>query len=222
MNQQYLLFDERVLELVRDAEGGIRYHPGCVPPETAAQWMAALLACIPWRSLRRPMYERVVDVPRLIANVALRDPARPPCLDEALAAVTVVAPAPYTHVGLNLYRDGRDSVAPHGDREPELVAGQPIAIVSLGAPRDMLIRPVGGGASQRIALMPGSVLVMSHASQHTHEHGIPKCAGPVGPRISLAFRVRPARRAWPGCALRSPPPPPAAAPSGSGACHPAW
>lgn len=101
-----------------------------------------------------------------------------------------LAPAPYTHVGLNLYRDDRDSVAPHGDRESDLLPGWPIAIVSLGAPRDMLIRPAGGGASRRVLLQPGSLLVMSHASQRTHEHGIPKCRAAVGPRISLAFRVR--------------------------------
>ena len=54
----------------------------------------------------------------------------------------------------------------------------------------MLIRAKQGGASQRVRLDPGSVLVMSHASQHTHEHGIPKTADGAGPRISLAFRVR--------------------------------
>lgn len=187
------MFVDEALALACDAEGGIVYHPARVPPGLAAGWLEALLRGLPWRSLRRPMYERVVDVPRLIANVELRDPACPPCLDAALAAVCAVAPAPYTHVGLNLYRDGHDSVAPHGDREPDLVPGWPIAIVSLGAPRDMLIRASGGGASRRVALQPGSVLVMSHASQTTHEHGIPKCAAAVGPRISLAFRVRPPR-----------------------------
>nr|MBP6667555.1 alpha-ketoglutarate-dependent dioxygenase AlkB [Ottowia sp.] len=80
--------------------------------------------------------------------------------------------------------------AMHNDRTHDLAPGQPIAILSLGAPRDMLIRAKQGGASQRVRLQPGSVLVMSHASQHTHEHGIPKTADGAGPRISLAFRVR--------------------------------
>lgn len=193
MNIQCSLFAPEPIAIVEDVQGGIRYHPQCVPAEAAARWMGELLACMSWRRLRRPMYERVVDVPRLIANVRLDDPRRPACLDAALAAVQAVAPAPYTHVGLNLYRDGGDSVAPHGDREPELVPGWPIAIVSLGAPREMLIRPSAGGASRRILLEPGSVLVMSHASQHTHEHGIPKCRAVAEPRISLAYRVRPPR-----------------------------
>ena len=190
MNQQSLWFIDDAITLVHDAEGGIVYHPARLPPATADQWLATLRALVSWRSLRRPMYERVVDVPRLVASVALRDPGRPACIDAALALVQAVAPAPYTHVGLNLYRDGRDSVAPHGDRQAELVPGWPIAIVSLGAPRDMLVRAHAGGSARRVTLEPGSVLVMSHASQRTHEHGIPKSARAAGPRISLAFRAR--------------------------------
>lgn len=190
MNSQYSLFADEMLQLVRDAEGGIRYHPDCVAEGLAADWLAELLPRVPWRSERRPMYDRIVDVPRLMASLALHDPDRPPCIDAALAAVQAVAPAPYTRVGFNLYRDGRDSVALHNDRTDDLAPGQPIAILSLGAPRDMLIRAKAGGAGQRVRLAPGSVLVMSCASQRTHEHGIPKCADADGPRISLAFRVR--------------------------------
>ena len=119
MNKQLLWFIDDAITLVHDAEGGIVYHPARLPPATADQWLATLRALVSWRSLRRPMYERVVDVPRLVASVALRDPGRPACIDAALALVQAVAPAPYTHVGLNLYRDGHDSVAPHGDRQAE-------------------------------------------------------------------------------------------------------
>ena len=195
MKNQCSLFADEAIELVRDAEGGICYHPACVPEDVAAGWLAALLPLVPWRSERRPMYDRIVDVPRLMASVALHDPDRPPCIDAALAAVQAVAPAPYTSVGLNLYRDGRDSVAMHNDRIHDLAPGQPIAILSLGAARDMLIKPKRGGSAQRVRLAPGSVLVMSHAAQRTHDHGIPKCSAPLGPRISLAFRVRGGRGA---------------------------
>lgn len=190
MQNQFALFAEEPLAIVDDGEGGIVYYPDCIPADRAGRWFRALLQRTPWRRLRRPMYDRVVDVPRLVANYALDDPARPLCLDAALAAVQGVAPAPYTRVGLNLYRDERDSVAPHGDRDGDLVPGKPIAIVSLGAPRVMTIRRVGAGARQRITLEPGSVLAMSFACQMTHEHAIPKCSTPVGPRISLAFRAR--------------------------------
>lgn len=190
MNQQYLWATDAPVSLLDDAEGGVVYHPSVLTSRQAGDWLAALQAQLPWRLQARRMYERVVPVPRLVASVALDDPARPAVVDEALAAVQQAAPAPYTRVGLNLYRDGRDSVAMHGDRVQELAPGWPIAILSLGAARDMLIRPRCGGPARRVRLAPGSVLVMSHVSQHTHLHGIPKTAQPTGPRMSLAFRVR--------------------------------
>ena len=190
------LLDNAAISLSNDAQGGIVYHPGVVPPDLAQRWYDGLRPLLPWRSEDRPMYDRIVAVPRLTASVWLNDPSRPALLDEALAAVQAVAPAPYTRAGFNLYRDGQDSVAPHSDRVDDLAAGAPIAILSLGAPRDMLIqaKPAAASASQRrsqrVCLAPGSVLVMSHASQFSHLHGIPKTGDAAGPRISIAFRVR--------------------------------
>lgn len=189
MNTQLSMFPDETIDVVHDAEGGIRYHPGCVSEQAAENWLAELLP-LDWRSDRRPMYDRIVDVPRLMSSVVLSDPECPNCINAALAVVQAIAPAPYTRVGLNLYRGARDSVAMHNDRLDDLVPHWPISILSLGAPRDMLIRAKRGGFSQRLELAAGSLLVMSHASQRTHDHGIPKCAHPIGPRISLAFRVR--------------------------------
>lgn len=179
------------LALLHDAEGGIVYWPAVVPWAEQCRWFDALQAGVAWHGQRRWMYERAVTVPRLMASIALDDPARPAVLDAAVAAARAVAPAPYTHAGCNFYRDGRDSVAMHNDRIADLAPGAPIAIVSLGAPRAMLIRAkLAPHRPTRIVLEPGSVLVMSHASQHTHEHGIPKTTDAAGPRISLALRVR--------------------------------
>ena len=137
------------------------------------------------------MYDRVVDVPRLQAWYPLD--AMPPGLPLAamLARVQAAVPGAYNSAGLNLYRDGRDSVAMHNDKLHMLVPGQPIALLSLGAARRMNIRAKAGGRALGIDLEPGSLLVMSHASQVTHEHGIPKTARPVPPRMSVVFRARP-------------------------------
>ena len=110
------LLDNAAISLSNDAQGGIVYHPGVVPPDLAQRWYDGLRPLLPWRSEDRPMYDRIVAVPRLTASVWLNDPSRPALLDEAWAAVQAVAPAPYTRVGFNLYRDGQDSVAPHADR----------------------------------------------------------------------------------------------------------
>ena len=183
-------------QLLEDAEEGIAYTAGFVAPDVAARWFAVLREGIAWQSQRRPMYDRVVDVPRLTATWWLDDPALPGALAEAAALLQPALGHPFNAVGLNFYRDGRDSVALHNDKLHSLVPGHPIALLSLGAPRRMTIRAKPPAKQvQRIDLAPGSLLVMSHASQHTHEHGIAKTAAAVGERISLAFRVRPSTRA---------------------------
>lgn len=182
--------------LLADAEGGIEYRPGFVDPATAARWFDGLRAGIDWQAQRRPMYDRVVDVPRLTASHWLDDPALPAELAEAAALLHAGLGHPFNAVGLNFYRDGRDSVALHNDKLHSLVPGHPIALLSLGATRRMTIRARPPARNvQRIDLAPGSLLLMSHASQHTHEHGVAKTREAVGERISLAFRVRPSRAA---------------------------
>ncbi|MGN6513394.1 MAG: alpha-ketoglutarate-dependent dioxygenase AlkB family protein [Lysobacteraceae bacterium] len=197
---QPALFADEPRVLVEDAEGGIRYLPGFIEPATAAAWFAILRDTVAWRSDRRPMYDRVVDVPRLLAGFALDDPALPPVLAEAAARVRAALGAPFTHVGMNLYRDGRDSVAMHNDKLYSIVAGWPIALLSLGDARRMDIRAKEGESGRRttlrIVLEPGSLLVMSHRSQLHYDHGIPKTREAAGPRISLAFRVRPQGGKW--------------------------
>lgn len=185
------LFAPSMVQLVEDAEGGIRYWPCFVDADTAKAWFDSLHANAAWSSMQRPMYDRIVDVPRLLATYALDAlPANLP-LANMLARVQAFAPAPYTHVGMNLYRDGRDSVAMHHDKLPSLAIGQPITLVSLGSTRGMLIRAIGGRRDTlAIDLAPGSLLCMSHASQLTHEHGIPKTRQEQPARISAVFRTR--------------------------------
>ena len=181
--------------LLSDAEEGIVYQPGFIPADIAARWFEALRTGIRWESQRRPMYDRVVDVPRLTASWWLDDPALPEALAEAAALLRPALGHPFNAVGLNFYRDGRDSVALHNDKLHSLVPGHPIALLSLGSQRRMTIRAKPPARHvQRIDLAPGSLLVMSHASQHTHEHGVAKTTEAVGERISLAFRVRPSTR----------------------------
>ncbi len=185
------MLDDAPVPLLHDAQGGIVYWPRVLAPALQQAAFDELLAGIDWHGQQRWMYERSVTVPRLMARVRLDDGARPALLDALAAAVQAIAPAPYTHAGLNLYRDGSDSVAMHNDRIADLAPGRPIAIVSLGAAREMLIRAKAPPhRPRRVLLEPGSLLLMSHASQHTHEHGIPKTSAAVGPRISVALRAR--------------------------------
>jgi alkylated DNA repair dioxygenase AlkB len=189
MVSQPALFAPEPVSLLRDQEGGIRYLPESIPAGVAQQWFEQALRNVGWLSQQRKMYEREVAVPRLLATFSRASADLPAPLGEAFEAVRALVGAPFNRVGLNLYRDGNDSVALHGDKTERLVPARPIAIVSLGASRRMSIRPkTGKGRSIHVELEPGSCLVMSYASQFTHEHGIPKLADACGPRISLAFR----------------------------------
>lgn len=192
LSQQHL-FGSSPVPLVADNEGGIRYLPDCIDANQAAQWFAALLENVEWKAHRRMMYEREIDVPRLsadYADYADNGPNKlPEPLSEAFETMRAVVGAPFNTVGLNLYRDEKDSVAQHSDKVQRLIPGQPIAILSLGDTRRMSIRGLSRSSRVRhIDLEAGSVLVMSYESQLTHEHGIPKLVDKRGPRISLAFR----------------------------------
>lgn len=178
--------------LLDDATGRIRYFPDAVPAECAQAWFAQLRDGIDWHALRREMYGREVDVPRLTHHFRLDDPALPAALREAADAVLALTRIGFTNVGLNFYRDGRDSVAPHNDRLEDLQRGYPIALLSLGSTRRMDIRSKHPPRRVlHVDLEPGSVLLMSWRTQLNYDHGVPKTRARVGPRISAAFRRRP-------------------------------
>jgi alkylated DNA repair dioxygenase AlkB len=152
------------------------------------------------------MYDRVVDVPRLLCFYDEDDGLPDPVLDEAKRALDGHYAAelgePFATAGLCLYRDGRDSVAWHGDRIGRgNTSDTMVAIIVLGAPRALLLRPRPDlaeppGVEQhrsgtiRHELGHGDLLVMGGSCQRTWEHAVPKTAKAVGPRISVQFRVR--------------------------------
>lgn len=145
-----------------------------------------------WQQRRRLMYEREVDEPRLTASVP-RDGGGHPVLPRIADALSERYGAPLTGISLALYRDGRDSVAPHGDvLLRDSLDHSLVATVSVGEPRRFRIRPRGGGRSLRLDLGWGDLCVMGGTCQATHEHGVPKVASAL-PRIAIMFRVpRPA------------------------------
>jgi len=193
---QLTLFDSSETPLVDDDRGRIAYTPHIVDAATADRWFAELRTGVKWRSERRVMYDRELDVPRLIGHFRLDTPtaSTPRSVLDAARLVGDKLGVPFNSVGLNLYRDGRDSVAPHNDHLNEIRKGFPIALVSLGATRRMTIRSkVQPRRTIHVDLEPGSLLVMDYATQLHYTHGVPKTTDPVRERISLAFRVKPAR-----------------------------
>jgi alkylated DNA repair dioxygenase AlkB len=186
------LFGDGRRVLLDDTSGTISYAPATVDAATGWSWFEAFRESVSWGAQRRRMYDRDVDVPRLVASYRLDDPGVPEDVLEAAGVAAAATGVAFTNAGLNLYRDGRDSVAPHNDHLYEITEGFPIVLLSLGATRRMTIR--SKTRPRRILdvdLEHGSLLVMSYETQKHYDHGIPKVNEAIGPRISLAFRVRP-------------------------------
>lgn len=152
-----------------------------------------LVAAVPWRAERRQMYDRMVDVPRLVrfyrAGAALPDPLLATARTALCEHYASELGEPFTTAGLCYYRDGGDSVAWHGDTlGRSKTEDTMVAILSLGADRPLLLRPRAGGETLRFPLGHGDLIVMGGSCQRTWEHAIPKSARPTGPRISVQFR----------------------------------
>jgi alkylated DNA repair dioxygenase AlkB len=162
----------------------------------SAALFARLAQSVPWRAERRRMYDRTVDVPRLLCfygeHAELPDPVLGACRAALSAHYAGELGEPFATAGLCFYRDGRDSVAWHGDRIGRGAAEDTmIAILSLGEARPLLLRPAnGGGRTLRYNLGHGDLFVMGGSCQRTWEHAVPKSARPTGPRISVQFRPR--------------------------------
>ena len=197
---QLPLFGSAEGVLADDERGRIVYTPRFVAPPVAQAWFAELREAVKWKAERRRMYDRDVDVPRLTGHFHLgpEDLAAgvPAAIREAAEEVISRTEVPFNSVGLNLYRDGRDSVAPHNDHLNVLVEGHPIALLSLGGTRRMTIRAKEPPRRVlQVDLEGGSLLMMSYETQLHYTHGVPKTAALVQERISLAFRVKPPRDA---------------------------
>jgi alkylated DNA repair dioxygenase AlkB len=156
----------------------------------ADDMFAWLLESAPWEETEQELYGRVIATPRLVARWPYRpgEVELPAALEDIRAALVEHYDRPFDSVSANLYRDGRDSVAWHGDRIARAIAEPLVAIISLGHPRRFLLRPRGGGAA-RLSLDPqhGDLVVMGGTSQRGWQHTIPKVAS-AGPRVSVTLR----------------------------------
>lgn len=169
----------------------VDYSPGWL--SGADELFLRLREIVPWRAERREMYDRTVDVPRLVCSYGATDELPDPTLVAVREALNEryaeELGEPFVTAGLCYYRDGRDSVAWHGDR---IGRGRSentmVAIVSLGAERRLSLRPRAGGESMGFPVGHGDLLVMGGTCQRTWDHAVLKTAKPIGPRISVQFR----------------------------------
>jgi alkylated DNA repair dioxygenase AlkB len=170
-----------------DATSWLDWAPGWVTGSD--RLFAQVLESRAWDTRTRWMFDRRVVEPRLTApwNLASGVPLLPPVLEELRVALGERYGVVFDSAGFNLYRDGRDGVAWHGDKILKAIAEPIVPLVSLGEPRTFLLRPRGGGRSRAFRLGRGDLLVTGGTTQRTWQHSVPKVAR-AGPRISIAFR----------------------------------
>jgi alkylated DNA repair dioxygenase AlkB len=160
------------------------HQPGWVSSDDGL--FELLDASVRLRHERRPMYDRVVDVPRLVASLPEDGPI-PPLVEAMRQSLSSRYGEDFVRVSLALYRDGNDSVAWHGDTTARDLVEAVVATVSLGAPRRFSLRPTTGGRSRSLPLGRGDLLVMGGTCQRTWRHAIPKVAS-AAPRLAVMFR----------------------------------
>ena len=180
-------FDEtfagvRRIELGNDAwleyaSGWLRGH---------ARMFERLASSLSWQRGERAMYDKLVEVPRLYA-VLSDDGSAHPLLDPMRRALSERYGEALVRTSFALYRDGRDSVAWHGDQVARRMREALVVSVSVGAPRKLLIRPYGGGRSIAFSLGSGDLFVMGGSCQRTFQHSVPKLKH-AEPRIVIMFR----------------------------------
>jgi len=153
--------------------------------------LADLLDQVPWRAHEVPMYDQVLPEPRLSAWWgSTSDRPWPEHIPAVAEALTEHYGERFDSLGANLYRDGSDSVAWHGDRVYREGGTALVAVITLGCARRFLLRPTGGGTSVRLRPGPGDLLVMGGTCQRTWQHCVPKTAQASGPRVSVTLRPR--------------------------------
>jgi alkylated DNA repair dioxygenase AlkB len=174
------------LELAHGA--WIEHVPGWVQADQAH--FVHLERVTRWEHETRKMYDRVVATPRLLGGAVPRDGPGHPILEEMRRALSARYAEELARISLALYRDGRDSVALHGDTiARDMLGPTHVATVSLGGARRLLMKPASGGRSVAFTLRGGDLYVMGGTAQRTWLHGIPKVEE-AEPRIVVMFRPR--------------------------------
>jgi alkylated DNA repair dioxygenase AlkB len=173
--------------IVLDERSWVDYCPGWL---AGSDGLFELLAgTARWQQRTVTMWDRELLEPRLTAGWSTDAERGPEMLHEMCRLLSDRYRIVFDRVWVNLYRDGRDSVAWHGDRHRHAMTRPMVATVSLGARRKFQLRRRGTTTIAH-TLRPGvgDLVVMGGECQNDWEHTVPKTAAAVGPRMSVTIR----------------------------------
>lgn len=183
-------------------DGEALFYPGFLSDAESEFYMKQLLKEYSYKQLMIRIYDKDVLQPRLTAfcgepgeGLDYAEETLPvqPWTNNLLVLkqkVEKVSETVFTHALLNLYRDGKDSVSWHRDKERNWGTEPVIASLSMGAARLFQFRNYDDKMVIRnVELTPGSLLVMKGATQRCWEHQIAKTNKRIGARLNITFRV---------------------------------
>jgi alkylated DNA repair dioxygenase AlkB len=185
------------------ADGGtLELRRGWLAPAEADALLARLLDEVPWSQGTVRIAGREVLEPRLTAwfgdpgavytySGRRNDPLPlSPALSSLRERLERTTGHRFNSALANLYRDGRDAMGMHADREPELGRAPVIASISVGAPRRFVLQHRRRKELRtELVLEHGSLLIMGGATQHHFRHGVPRDPAVTAPRVNLTFRL---------------------------------
>jgi alkylated DNA repair dioxygenase AlkB len=173
-----------------DATSWVDLTPGWLRDADAVY--QALLETVPWRQARLWRYDHYVIEPRMSGGTR---PESHPALVDATKALRRRYGVDLDGPALALYRDGRDALGAHRDRELRHTSDTLIAILTLGARRPWVVTPrgardTGGPVPGAVDLAPasGDLLVLGGRAQADWLHGVPPQRGLREARISVQWR----------------------------------
>ena len=186
--------------VIKSDDADLEYQPDFISHQDALALYQKLVDETQWTQERVHVYGKSHLAPRLSCWVS--DPAMsysysytrmdPTAWTQTLLALKskleVATVSSFNSVLLNYYRDGQDTTGWHSDDEAELGRNPVIGSISLGAPRDFLLRHKSKPLKHKMALENGSLLMMRGTTQHFWQHHVPKRANSLG-RINLTFRT---------------------------------
>ena len=193
---------QKAAEVLVMPDADVRFYRSLFSKEESDRLFAQLHQQTHWKQEFIKLYGKQVAIPRLTAwygdegksyiysKIEMTPELWTPSLLEIKTKIEVMSGLTFNSVLLNLYRDGKDSVAWHSDDEPELGENPSIGSVSFGAARRFMFKhKQQNDLKQEVELTHGSFLLMQGPTQHFWLHQIPKTTKSLQPRINLTFRV---------------------------------
>src|SRR3954447_13607885 len=166
-----------------------------IPCALADQIHDELARSVAWDQNKVFRYERWIDEPRLGGWQA--GSQRHPVLAEIETWISMRYRVRFDGLALARYRNERDSVAWHRDRELKWLDDTVIGVLTRGAKRSWMMRPMSSKRAAEdddlhdaIELAPasGDLMVMGGRTQAAWLHAVPKMRHPVRSRISVQWR----------------------------------